>query len=129
VDDSSSRDEVGRVDEPLGGGNASETEGVCASTEGGGSDLRLPDQDGGLGVPSDEVATLRARVEVLEASLRRTQRFQDLTREELERSIVRFLNRWADLAEKVPGPPQYEDALRDAAEAIERGDYLKPEDS
>lgn len=39
--------------------------------------------------------------------------------------IAEWLYRYADEAEQIPGPPQYEDALRDAAAAIERGDYAK----
>ena len=39
----------------------------------------------------------------------------------MERRIVKWLRRYADEAEKVPGPPQYEDALRDAADGIEKG--------
>jgi len=41
---------------------------------------------------------------------------------EERRRIVAWLCHYADEAERIPGPPQYEDALRNAAEAIERGD-------
>lgn len=46
-------------------------------------------------------------------------------RAEERAQIAAHLREWADDAERIPGPPQYEDALRDAAEDIERGDHLQ----
>ena len=43
----------------------------------------------------------------------------------VERRIVAWLRAYADEAEKVPGPEQYEDALRSAADLIEQGDHLR----
>lgn len=40
--------------------------------------------------------------------------------------ICAYLEGWAKEAELVPGPPQYEDALRDAAEHVRKGEWRKP---
>jgi len=62
------------------------------------------------------VQELTAALDAAEARARAAERAQ----------VVAHLRGWAVEAEAVPGPPQYEDALRDAADSVERGSHAAP---